>query len=376
MSRKVSPVLRLRLKLLGCVILLLTLGGCLSPVAMHRAVLEYDRTVSRVETELLLLNIARVRHYHPIHFTAISSIAATFDFQVRSSVVGIPLDPVTTGNPPLSLRLGTSVSENPTISIIPVRGAEFTRRILTPIYENKLPFLIGQGIDPSIILRLVARGIILDGYGESGFLLNQPNRDQEYREFRRRILHLASLKLARKVRFDPVRFMDGSEEIIGRNVITNYSANKLSNDERRSLHEAAQRYPANFIFVDIRPGDPGGDYPLRGAIQIRSFKGILGFIARGIAEEPEFHVEKDPRTGPVLINPQKTLAIRETETRPDDAVFAVEEQGFWYSVDPMLEGGQAFARWNREAFDVLYQLFQLTVTDVAQVPAPSITISK
>ncbi len=30
-----------------------------SPIAMHGAVIEYDRTMSRVEAELLLLNIAR-----------------------------------------------------------------------------------------------------------------------------------------------------------------------------------------------------------------------------------------------------------------------------------------------------------------------------
>ena len=52
---------------LSC-ILVLTLSimtGCLSPIAMHRAVLEYDRTVHQVEAELLLLNIARARHYRP-----------------------------------------------------------------------------------------------------------------------------------------------------------------------------------------------------------------------------------------------------------------------------------------------------------------------
>jgi hypothetical protein len=58
-------------------------AGCVSPVVMHDAAIAYDRTVSRTATELLLLNIARSRWYHPIHFTAISSIAATFEFSVQ-----------------------------------------------------------------------------------------------------------------------------------------------------------------------------------------------------------------------------------------------------------------------------------------------------
>ena len=64
-------------------------SGCVSQVAMHRAVLEYDWTVNRIETELLLLNIARTRYHEPIHFTAVSSIAATFDFRVNTGFTGL-----------------------------------------------------------------------------------------------------------------------------------------------------------------------------------------------------------------------------------------------------------------------------------------------
>src|SRR5678816_2087933 len=75
-------------KLNPSAIIPLDLTGCLSPIAMHRAVIEYDRTVHRVEAELLLLNIARARHYRPVHFTAVTSVAATFDFRVKAGVLG------------------------------------------------------------------------------------------------------------------------------------------------------------------------------------------------------------------------------------------------------------------------------------------------
>ncbi len=247
---------------------LLSLAGCVSPIAMHRAVLEYDRTVSRVETELLLLNIARARHYLPIHFTAVSSIAATFDFRMHTGVTGIPVEAFSSGVPSLTLTWGASVAENPTISIIPIRGQEFTQRLLTPMGETKLEFLAHQGIDVAIVLRLMARGMILDGYGESRFLLNQPHLTDEYREFRRRILHLSSLNLTRSLHVGPMHFMEGPDRVVGRVAITNYSLETLSNEERRAMHEAAQHYPGNFVLVDIRPGDPGGDYPLHGVIKL------------------------------------------------------------------------------------------------------------
>ncbi|MGR3310091.1 MAG: hypothetical protein ACUZ77_04885 [Candidatus Brocadiales bacterium] len=41
-----------------------------------------------------------------------------------------------------------------------------------------------------------------------------------------------------------------------------------------------------------------------------------------------------------------------------------------------LEHDSVLPSWDHEAFDVLYQLFQMTVTDVARVPVPGITIAK
>lgn len=55
------PCWSVRVTILGILgtVLLTGLSGCLSPIARHRAVMEYDRTVSYVEADLLLLNIAR-----------------------------------------------------------------------------------------------------------------------------------------------------------------------------------------------------------------------------------------------------------------------------------------------------------------------------
>src|SRR5215470_16182376 len=98
-------------------LMLLALSGCVGPVSLHRAVLEYDRTVSRIEWEMLLLNIARLRDGFPVHFTVTSSIAATFNFQVSTGVAGIYN---TGGTVPgffsPSFSVGTTAAENPTLS--------------------------------------------------------------------------------------------------------------------------------------------------------------------------------------------------------------------------------------------------------------------
>ena len=144
---------------------------------MHTAVLEYDWTINRIETELLLLNIARTRYHEPIHFTAVSNIAATFDFRVNTGLAGLLAG--APGADSLSLTLGSSAAENPTVTIIPIQGKEFATRLLTPITEEAIFFLGQQGTDPAILFRLVSRGIILeDNGGRQRFLLNQPQRQR------------------------------------------------------------------------------------------------------------------------------------------------------------------------------------------------------
>ena len=68
---------------LGGLVIASALGfaGCLGPPALHDAVLGYDATVSALEQEILLLNVARLSTDRPPHFTVTSSIAASFTFE-------------------------------------------------------------------------------------------------------------------------------------------------------------------------------------------------------------------------------------------------------------------------------------------------------
>jgi len=109
---------------------------------------------------------------------------------------------------------------------------------------------------------------------------------------------------------------------------------------------------------------------------LRSLNAIIGFVARGIGEEPEFHVDKDPRTSPVMRNPARTLEIEEADSKPSDFEFSVEFDKRYYSVTkfPISEG--MVSSWNQEAFAVLSNLFQMTVTDLTRFPTPAIVIAK
>ena len=410
-SQSLTPCRKVCLSILIGGATLGLLGGCLSPIAMHRAVIEYDRTVSYVEADLLLLNIARARYHRPVHFTAVSSVAATFDFRTNAGISGGLGRAPEAAERAINLEYSASVAENPTITIVPITGEEFTKRVLRPLDEDKFEFLVRQGYDINMVLRLMARGIAIDDERGPIVLFNAPSQGGGYLEFRRRLLHLAGLDAERKLFVGPILFeeshtvrtnrppnpdevvaalekgfrWEGDTEgkihtvrrkAVGRLLIANYDPARLSNDERRQLHEEAQRMPTDSVMVDIRPGSPGGDYPLHGSILLRSMNAIIGFVARSIEEEPEMMVSPDPRTKTVVRNPARTLEIVETDSKPGDYEFSVPFDGRYYSIHkyPISQG--MVPSWNQEAFAVLSNLFQMTVTDLTKYPTPAIAIAK
>ena len=73
----------------------------------------------------------------------------------------------------------------------------------------------------------------------------------------------------------------------------------------------------NDVAFDIRPGHIGGEYPLKGDLRLRSFNTMLNFLGRSLEEEdPEYHVDKDPRTPAVQENPVHTMDLLLSDGSP------------------------------------------------------------
>src|SRR5690242_16363150 len=95
------------------------LAGCATPVPVDRAIVSYDIATADSISKELLLNIARARNNEPIHFTAVSSIAATYRLSTNAGI-----GPAMTGEHGGTVvpLLGVAAEENPTISIAPMQG--------------------------------------------------------------------------------------------------------------------------------------------------------------------------------------------------------------------------------------------------------------
>lgn len=380
----------------------LALTGCLSPITLNRAVTAYDEAVTDAASKQLLINIARAHRHQPIHFTGVSNIAATFDFRVSAGAT-----PALTGDASRALMpvFGGSVAENPTFSIVPIEGEEFTKRLLTPFQETKFILLLRQRYDIDLMLRLMAQELRIRQSGQEVAYRNMPADRKGYEMFRRVVTHLSAIQDQNQLHAEPLVYnrtwtipansvtAEGFQalqkeylvtynqkdntytlrkQILGRTLITNYDPDTLSPEERARLIEETEEGHLNDVSFDIRPGHVGGEYPLKGDFRLRSFNIILNFLGRSIEEDSEYHVDKDPRTPAVQENPVNTMELLLSDGAPSDADLSIKSHGKYYAVNTT----GPLARWNREAFQLLYLLFQMTVTDIPRVGVPSITIAK
>ncbi len=388
-------------KRLVMLLALVCLSACISPAALDNAVIAYDKATTEILSKQLLLNIARAHQHQPMHFTGVSNIAATFNFQFNAGAT-----PALTGGHGALLTpvFGGSISENPTISIVPMEGEEFTRRLLTPLQETNLTMLLRQGADVDLILRLLAGELRIHNANQDRAYQNKPSDSIGYRIFRQVILHLSSIQDSHNLYVEPLLFdrswrlpapslsaeqlanlqkefkvdydlghqyVTLTKRVTGHIILTNYDPTKLSNEEREHLHEEADNIPSNEVIVDIRSGYPGGEWPIHGMFRLRSFHNVLNFIGQGISEDPEYFVSKHPQTPHVSENPIQTLAVTVSNTEATKADVSVKFGNGYYAIKP--ESGY---QWNREGFRLLYQIFQMTMTELSQQRVPGITISK
>lgn len=377
-------------------------SGCLSPVTLTRAVIAYDDAITEAHSKQLLLNIARAQHHQPIHFTGVSNVAATFDFRFTAGAT-----PALTGDASRTILpvIGGSVAENPTISIAPIEGEEFTKRLLTPFHESKLTLLLRQGIDIDLLLRLMAKELRVNHRDGAIAYRNNPSDRIGYEMFRRMVLHLSAIQDHNSLYVEPLSIerswtipadsitaegfkvleqdyrisYNGKDKtftlrklVEGGTLITNYDPNLLSQEERARLQDENEQGLQHDVTFDIRPGYYGGDWPLKGGFRLRSFNAMLNFLGLSIDEEPEYHVDKDSRTPEVAENPVKTIDLVVSSSAPSGLDLVMKSHGRYYAVNTT----GPHARWNREAFKLLSQLFQMTVTEVSRAGVPSITIAK
>ena len=147
----------------------LTLSGCarFGPIALNKAVINYDDTVLQSEQQVLLLNIIRMHDDQPPHFTIANNIAATFTLTHTGT-----LNPMVSrshgGTSAISvsaLAVTKTVTDSPTITISPMQGKDYAQRLLAPIDPAFVNTLFMQRSAPRLdkMLRLMGKNFYMMG---------------------------------------------------------------------------------------------------------------------------------------------------------------------------------------------------------------------
>jgi hypothetical protein len=119
----------------------------------------------------------------------------------------------------------------------------------------------------------------------------------------------------------------------GRVVVANFDPMALTDRQRFELDEKIKRNPSGFVYLDIQPNGPGGNFPIQGAIKLRSMFQILNFIATGIRIAPELDVNPNVLSQASDAGGTATLRINITDNPPDVRLPTVYYDGHYYSLN-------------------------------------------
>jgi hypothetical protein len=132
--RSLTPVLLAALALAGC--------RGLGPRTVPSDRFHYNEAIARSWNEQLLLNLVRLRHRHTPLFLEIDSVVTKYSLSGSASAgASLPEG----GADAYDLGLSGKYSESPTITYVPLQGADFAKRLLSPIPPTTLLLLAQSG---------------------------------------------------------------------------------------------------------------------------------------------------------------------------------------------------------------------------------------
>ena len=116
----------------------------LGPRTIPAARFDYNERIAQSQNDQLLLNLVRLRYRDTPVFLDVGTVIAQYTLDARLGVSpGIHVEG--TDSTELGVDLGGRYSEQPTITYEPISGAEFTRRLLTPISPQTIILLSQSG---------------------------------------------------------------------------------------------------------------------------------------------------------------------------------------------------------------------------------------
>ena len=345
-----------------CAVLLISLtvllSGCYNfgPGRVPGAQYGYTEAVARSADEQMLLNLVRLRYQRVPVFLALTSVLTQYSYLGSIGVAGESGSELGKSLWSVGGRAGVAYAERPTFTFSPLAGEEFAKQLLRPIPAHKLFSLVQSGWPPE---RLLMMGMVQINHLEN-LPFNRPPNSKEIQELRsfHRVVELI-LDLDRRHALElyldeavtpPVRYLvlDPDADAEAPALVDEFKST-LRLDPQRDVFRVTDRLPGR------KPGEI--------VIRLRSFLGLMGYVARGV-EVPEPHVKEERvlMLGSWLDNETREfifpMHVYTEADEPESAFVRVRYQDHWFYL-------KHSDHRSKRAFGLLTYLFQL------QAPTPS-----
>jgi hypothetical protein len=405
-------------------VVLLVLSGCsIGPSCIRLNMQNYNEAVVQTESEQFLLNLVRLRYRDPPKALAITNVTASFDVDATAPTAYTVGDKA---NPFSVLALQAHAADQPTISVAPLTGLDYTMGLVTPIPQTHILNLANTGWDLDRLLRLMVQNMnglqnVPHVNGKGGEIVPEFHEFAQVAHTFGRLQHEGMLELAADP--IPVPVGDLSEPLIvggkGQDHIsasTDFKASDLISaaGNKWMFHQVGPttlvlRKSVNVIDMNLAP-DAWKDFDLINAAQTlkltpgapsyrfmpadagmfkrqfeaqgtdivvstRSILSTMGLLSKGI-DIPEKHIKEGLIFVPVDASgapfdwTQTTKGIFHVcvqKTKPKHAFVMVKYRSFWYFIPDD-------DRESKSTFDLILELFNVQITPGTQGPIITVPV--
>ncbi|MGE3174379.1 MAG: hypothetical protein AB7O97_17245 [Planctomycetota bacterium] len=335
------------------------------PAALAGARFDYNQEIARSWEQQLLLNLVRLRYRDTPLFLDVSSVVAQYSLRTGAAVSPV-LNVDGGSHTETATGLNLAYEERPTITLVPLQGDDFTRRLLTPIPPETLLLLSQSGWSVSRLLMCgVQRLHTLQNMPRAGG--PTPTEIEVDPRFDELVSLLRDLQVTGGLDLTPVA-AGGGVSIRLRLGEPDDPDEQARLDRLRGLLAMAD--DARELSLVRQPTGP--DEVL---VEARSLMGVLFFLSHAV-EAPAEHIAEGlvtrshtPDGAPIdwVRATGGLLRVRSSADVPDRAFAAVSYRDHWFWIDDRdLE--------SKSTFFLLHYLFSLQASSGAGL-APTLTVS-
>ena len=342
------------------VLTLLVTAGCghTGPAAIQNGRLAYNEAILATDNQQMLLAVVKERYAERAELMAVASVTANIRVRADAGIeIGVGDSDNYDGNL-VPFSAGATYEENPTISYVPVNGAQYLRKLLSPMTIEALVLLTGSARDPSSIYTMFIAKV--NTIKNQDYSFNR--RDPRFERF----VELASeLERHRDMHFAIDHEHDDRFVIVI----------DRSNERSAAL---AKEFLELLGIASNHTGDGALTIPLVMAPDARAFGGIgimtrsvydlVEILASAVEVPPADLAEGVAANYPAPSYVGEKLKINWSQDRPDRAYVAVPFRGGWFFVEERDKSTKHF-------FRVLTGLWYSAISD-SQNPssAPVLTV--